>query len=122
MEEFFGKALGVVKGNDGVMPIAIMFVFALGMTLILSKTIKLNQKQSYVMLSMVFVGMMLFLIGLYAMFLKPNGKSEANATKGGNINIYKENKRVDANISNKSGNNTNEARGNEDGTVVIINN
>jgi len=116
MEEFFGKALGVVSGNDGVMPIAIMFVFASIVTLIVSKTIKLNQKQSYAMLSMVFVGMMLFLIGLYAMFLKPTGVSNTNIT------TYKDNKQLNANISNKSGNNTNEVVGNEDGTLTIINN
>jgi len=123
MEDFFGKALGVVSGNDGVMPIVIMFVFASIVTLIVSKTVKLNQKQSYAMLSMVFVGMMVFLIVLYAIFLSPQ-KTVVDKNETKNETIVENNKNLDANVSNynNGGSNKNIINGNTNTTLNIENN
>jgi len=68
MEDFFGKALGVVKGNRGVIPIVVIFALSTLTTLILSKTTTLNASQSYEVLLFVFIGLMVFLILLYALF------------------------------------------------------
>jgi len=116
MQEFFKSALDVVNGNDGVMPIVVMFVFSTIVTIMLSKTIKLNQKQSYGFLSLVFIGLMGFLIVIYAMFLKPNGSNSNN------INIIKHNINLDGNISNKSGNSINNITHNDNTTLNISNN
>lgn len=81
MEEFFGKALDVAKGNRGVIPIVVIFAFSAIVTLILSKTIALNQSQSYDVLLFVFVGLMVFLIFVYALFLKPIETTDDNESK-----------------------------------------
>jgi len=85
MEDFFGKALGVVKGNRGVIPIVVIFALSTLTTLILSKTTTLNASQSYEVLLFVFIGLMVFLILLYALFLKPQKEEQSHqkaTTKG----------------------------------------
>ncbi len=85
MEDFFGKALGVAKGNHGVVPIVVIFALSTLTTLILSKTTMLNASQSYEVLLFVFIGLMAFLILLYALFLKPQKEqSHQKATTKGN--------------------------------------
>jgi len=120
MQEFFKSALDVVNGNDGVIPIVVMFVFSTIVTIMLSKTIKLNQKQSYGFLSLVFIGLMGFLIVIYAMFLKPNDSNTNNTniensfnnnTKS-NLNVKKDNKEDNLNI-------TNSASGNSNSTIIM---
>jgi len=69
MNNIFNRALNIISGNDGVVTIVIIFIFSTIITTIFSKTIKLNQKQSYWLLTMVFIGIMLFLIIIYAIFL-----------------------------------------------------
>lgn len=69
MEAFLTKALGVVSGNEGVIPLVIIAVIGFVVTGILSKTKALTQKQSFIVLPMLFFGVITGFIALYAVFL-----------------------------------------------------
>jgi len=124
MESFFSNALNVVNGNVGVIPIVIIFAFSTIVTVIIKKTTTLNQKQSYGLLILIFIGLMTFLIAIYAMFLSPNDiSSEQNNTS--NENIVANNINLDANVSNNTNGyitNKNFIHGNRDSQVNIVNN
>lgn len=76
MESFFSNVLGVVSGNEGVIPVVVIFAFSAIVTVIIQKTTTLNQKQSYGIIAMLFVGLMIFLIAIYALFVDPKAPSE----------------------------------------------
>ena len=71
MENFFTSVLSVVTGNEGIIPVVVIFAFAMIVTAILKKTTSLNQKQSYAIIALVFVGLMVFLVVIYSLFMTP---------------------------------------------------
>jgi len=71
MESFFSSVLSVVSGNEGVIPVVVIFAFSAIVTAIIKKTTTLNQKQSFGIIAMLFIGLMIFLIAIYALFVNP---------------------------------------------------
>lgn len=87
MEAFLTKALDVVSGNEGVIPLVIIAVLSFVSTMALSKTVMLNQEQSFVMLAFIFIGSTLFLILIYTIFSKPNKGNETSVSKVKQSNV-----------------------------------
>jgi len=71
MESFFSSVLSLVTGNEGLIPVVIIFAFSTIVTAIIKKTTTLNQKQSYGIIALLFVGLMVFLIAIYSIFMIP---------------------------------------------------
>ena len=112
---FFAEALKLVDGNNGIIVIVAMFVFSGIVTLILSKVIQVNQKQSFKLLLLIFIGV--FVIVFYAMVL-----NQANEISKGNITIVQDNNKTDIKVKNSTQNNTNNIINNKDSKVNIVNN
>jgi hypothetical protein len=81
MESFFSSVLSLVTGNEGLIPVVIIFAFSTIVTAIIKKTTTLNQKQSYGIIALLFVGLMVFLIAIYSLFMTPKdggGKKQSD--------------------------------------------
>jgi len=97
MEAFFQFALENIKSDVGIIAIVVLFIFSAVIAKLIQKTIPLNQKQSFVFLKILFVGLILFLAFIFVMYLNkdnsnPNDniKTEANRNNESNISVRTE--------------------------------
>lgn len=112
MEGFFSSVLSVVTGNEGLIPVVVIFAFSMIITAIIKKTTKLNQKQSFGIIALLFVGLMVFLVVIYALFLSPKDtgdKKQSTVKLESSVgNMKDSNVTISGNIDMKeSGNNMN---------------
>jgi len=97
MESFFSSVLSLVTGNEGLIPVVIIFAFSTIVTAIIKKTTTLNQKQSYGIIALLFIGLMVFLIVVYSIFMTPK---EGGASKQSKVKLENSLKDIkDSNLS-----------------------
>jgi hypothetical protein len=97
MGSFFSSALGLITGNEGLIPVVVIFAFSTIVTAIIKKTTTLNQKQSYGIIALIFIGLMVFLIAVYSIFMTPTDAGVAKQSKVKIENSLKDIK--DSNVS-----------------------
>jgi len=113
MESFFQSALELVKSDEGIIVIVVLFVLLLVLKIFQKKTIKLNQKQSYSFLNTLWLGLLIFLFLLLLFSVYPMNKNSSIE------NSFIENK--DSNISLRKDNleMKDSVRGNSNSTINI---
>jgi len=119
MESFFSSVLSVVSGNEGVIPVVVIFAFSAIVTAIIKKTTTLNQKQSFGIIAMLFIGLMIFLIAIYALFVNPQPAS--GETKQSKVKLEKSIENIqDSNVSLSGDIDMKESGKNISGSTITI--
>jgi len=113
MESFFKSALELVKSDEGIIIIVVLFILLVALKFFQKKTIKLNQKQSYSLLNTLWIGLLVFFLFLLVLALYPMNKHSSIE------NSFIEN--IDSNISLKKDNleMKDSVRGNSNSTIII---
>jgi len=78
MEKFFETAMNLVKSDSGIIIIVVLFVLLVMVKVLSSKTKKLNQKQTFSFLNIVWIGSLLLLFALLFINLSSNKKNKFN--------------------------------------------
>jgi len=110
MESFFEIAINLVKSDVGIIVIVVLFVLLMGLKLLIVKSKKLNQKQTFSFLNILWGGFLLLLLILIILNIYPSKGSSINDSiidnNDSNITINVSGASVEINKSIKSNSNS----------------
>ena len=113
MESLFQSALELVKSDEGIIVIVVIFVLLVVVKFFQKKTIKLNQKQSYSLLNTLWIGLLVFFLFLLLLAIYPMNQNSSIENsfidnKDSNISLRKDNLEMKDSV-----------RGNSNSTISI---